>query len=130
MKNEKIRSGNVDNYISDFPEEIQSILEKIRTTIRKAAPGALEMISYGIPAFKFQGQPLVYFAAFKNHIGFYPTPKGIEEFEKELSVYKQGKGSVQFPIDKPMPLKLIGKIVKYRMNKNLEVSFGKKEKII
>lgn len=130
MKNEKIRSGNVDNYISDFPEEIQSILEKIRTTIRKAAPGALEMISYGIPAFKFQGKPLVYFAAFKNHIGFYPTPKGIEEFEKELSVYKQGKGSVQFPIDKPMPLKLIGKIVKYRMNKNLEVSFGKKEKII
>jgi uncharacterized protein YdhG (YjbR/CyaY superfamily) len=128
MKNEKIRSGNVDNYISDFPEEIQSILEKIRTTIRKAAPGALEMISYGIPAFKFQGKPLVYFAAFKNHIGFYPTPKGIEEFEKELSVYKQGKGSVQFPIDKPMPLKLIGKIVKYRMNKNLEVSLTKKKR--
>jgi uncharacterized protein YdhG (YjbR/CyaY superfamily) len=128
MKNEKIRSGNVDNYISDFPEEIQSILEKIRTTIRKAAPGALEMISYGIPAFKFQGKTLVYFAAFKNHIGFYPTPKGIEEFEKELSVYKQGKGSVQFPIDKPMPLKLIGKIVKYRMNKNLEVSLAKKKR--
>ena len=128
MKNEKIRSGNVDNYISDFPEEIQSILEKIRTTIRKVAPGALEMISYGIPTFKFQGKPLVYFAAFKNHIGFYPTPKGIEEFEKELSVYKQGKGSVQFPIDKPMPLKLIGKIVKYRMNKNLEMSLEKKKR--
>ncbi len=128
MKNEKIKSGNVDNYISDFPEEIQSILEKIRTTIRKAAPGALEMISYGIPAFKFQGKPLVYFAAFKNHIGFYPTPKGIEEFEKELSVYKQGKGSVQFPIDKPIPLKLIGKIVKYRMNKNLEMSLAKKKR--
>jgi uncharacterized protein YdhG (YjbR/CyaY superfamily) len=117
MKNEKIKPSNVDDYISDFPEDIQSILQKIRTTIRKAAPGALEMISYGIPAFKFQGKPLAYFAAFKNHIGFYPTPTGIDEFEKELSVYKQGKGSVQFPIDKPMPLKLIEKIAKYRMNK-------------
>jgi uncharacterized protein YdhG (YjbR/CyaY superfamily) len=128
MKNEKIKPGNVDDYISDFPEDIQSILEKIRTTIRKAAPGALEMISYGIPAFKFQGKPLAYFAAFKNHIGFYPTPTGIDEFEKELSVYKQGKGSVQFPIDKPMPLKLIDKIAKYRMNKILEMSLAKKKK--
>jgi uncharacterized protein YdhG (YjbR/CyaY superfamily) len=128
MKNEKIKPGNVDDYISDFPEDIQSILQKIRTTIRKAAPGALEMISYGIPAFKFQGKPLAYFAAFKNHIGFYPTPTGIDEFEKELSVYKQGKGSVQFPIDKPMPLKLIDKIAKYRMNKILEMSLAKKKK--
>ena len=128
MKNEKIKPGNVDDYISDFPEDIQSILQKIRTTIRKAAPEALEMISYGIPAFKFQGKPLVYFAAFKNHIGFYPTPTGIDEFEKELSVYKQGKGSVQFPIDKPMPLKLIDKIAKYRMNKILEMSLAKKKK--
>ena len=128
MKNEKIKPGNVDDYISDFPEDIQSILEKIRTTIRKAAPGALEMISYGILAFKFQGKPLAYFAAFKNHIGFYPTPTGIDEFEKELSVYKQGKGSVQFPIDKPMPLKLIDKIAKYRMNKILEMSLAKKKK--
>jgi uncharacterized protein YdhG (YjbR/CyaY superfamily) len=128
MKNEMIKPSNVDDYISDFPEDIQSILEKIRTTIRKAAPGALEMISYGIPAFKFQGKPLAYFAAFKNHIGFYPTPTGIDEFEKELSVYKQGKGSVQFPIDKPMPLKLISKIAKYRMNKILEMSLAKKKK--
>src|SRR5690606_34886359 len=117
MKNEKIKPGNVDDYISDFAEDIQSVLEKVRDTIRKAAPDALEMISYGIPAFKFKGKPLVYFAAFKNHIGFYPTPTGVEEFEKELSVYKQGKGSVQFPLDKPMPLKLIGKIVKFRMGK-------------
>ena len=127
MKNEKIKPGNVDDYISDFSEDIRSVLENIRTTIRKAAPGALEMISYGIVAFKFHGKPLVYFAAFKNHIGFYPTPTGIEEFEKELSVYKQGKGSVQFPLDKPMPLKLIGKIVKYRMNKILEMSSTKEK---
>ena len=127
MKNEKIKPGNVDDYISDFSEDIRSVLEKIRTTIRKAAPGALEMISYGIVAFKFHGKPLVYFAGFKNHIGFYPTPTGIEEFEKELSVYKQGKGSVQFPLDKPMPLKLIGKIVKYRMNKILEMSSTKEK---
>jgi uncharacterized protein YdhG (YjbR/CyaY superfamily) len=129
MKNEKIKHGNVDDYISDFPEAIQSVLEEIRDTIRKAAPDALEMISYGIPAFKFKGKPLVYFAAFKNHIGFYPTPTGVEEFEKELSVYKQGKGSVQFPLDKPMPLKLIGKIVKFRMGK-IGNEFGKKEKIV
>ena len=127
MKNEKIKPGNVDDYISDFSEDIRSVLENIRTTIRKAAPGALEMISYGIVAFKFHGKPLVYFAGFKNHIGFYPTPTGIEEFEKELSVYKQGKGSVQFPLDKPMPLKLIGKIVKYRMNKILEMSSTKEK---
>lgn len=121
-----IKPVNVDDYISGFPEDIQSILQKVRTTIRKAAPDALEMISYGIPAFKFQGKPLVYFAAFKNHIGFYPTPGGIDEFEKELSVYKQGRGSVQFPLDKPMPLQLIGKIVKYRMKKNLGLSLAKK----
>ena len=127
MKNEKIKPGNVDDYISDFSEDIRSVLENIRTTIRKAAPGALEMISYGIVAFKFHGKPLVYFAGFKNHIGFYPTPTGIEEFEKELSVYKQGKGSVQFPLDKPMPLKLISKIVKYRMNKILEMSSTKEK---
>ena len=127
MKNEKIKPGNVDDYISDFSEDIRSVLEKIRTTIRNAAPGALEMISYGIPTFKFQGKPLVYFAAFTNHIGFYPTPTGIEEFEKELSVYKQGKGSVQFPLDIPMPLRLIGKIVKYRMNKILEMSSTKEK---
>jgi uncharacterized protein YdhG (YjbR/CyaY superfamily) len=129
MKNEKIKHGNVDDYILDFPEDIQSVLEEVRDAIRKAAPDALEMISYGIPAFKFKSKPLVYFAAFKNHVGFYPTPTGVEEFEKELSVYKQGKGSVQFPLDKPMPLKLIAKIVKFRMVK-IGNEFGKKEKII
>ena len=128
MNSNTIKPTNVDEYIASFSKDIQSLLQEVRMTIRKAAPEALEMISYGIPAFKFQGKPLVYFAAFKNHIGFYPTPTGIDEFEKELSVYKQGKGSVQFPIDKPMPLKLIDKIAKYRMNKILEMSLAKKKK--
>jgi uncharacterized protein YdhG (YjbR/CyaY superfamily) len=108
----------VDAYIKDFPEDIQNILSEIRSTIIKVAPNAEESISYGIPAYKLYGKPLVYFAAFKNHIGFYATPSGHEAFEKELAKYKQGKGSVQFPIDKPMPLTLISKIVKYRVKLN------------
>ena len=113
------RCSTIDEYISSFPKDIQKMLEEIRSAIRKAAPDAVETISYGIPTFKLNGN-LVHFAAFKNHIGFYPTPNGIEEFEKELSVYKQGKGSVQFPLDKPLPLILITKIVKYRTKKNTE----------
>ncbi len=113
------RCSTIDEYISSFPKDIQKMLEEIRSAIRKAAPDAVETISYGIPTFKLNGN-LVHFAAFKNHIGFYPTPNGIEEFEKELSVYKQGKGSVQFPLDKPLPLILITKIVKYRTKKNAE----------
>jgi uncharacterized protein YdhG (YjbR/CyaY superfamily) len=108
----------VDAYIKDFPEDIQNILSEIRSTIIKVAPNAEESISYGIPAYKLYGKPLVYFAAFKNHIGFYATPSGHEAFEKELAKYKQGKGSVQFPIDKPIPLTLISKIVKYRVKLN------------
>lgn len=113
------RCSTIDEYISSFPKDIQKMLEEIRSAIRKAAPDAVETISYGIPTFKLNGN-LVHFAAFKNHIGFYPTPNGIEEFEKELSVYKHGKGSVQFPLDKPLPLILITKIVKYRTKKNAE----------
>ena len=112
------RCSTIDEYISSFPKDIQKMLEEIRSAIRKAAPDAVETISYGIPTFKLNGN-LVHFAAFKNHIGFYPTPNGIEEFEKELSVYKQGKGSVQFPLDKPLPLALITRIVKYRAKKNI-----------
>lgn len=123
---QNIKCNTFDEYISSFPKHIQKLLEEIRSAIRNAAPDAEETISYGMPTFKLSGN-LVHFAAFKNHIGFYPTPTGIEEFEKELSFYKQGKGSVQFPIDKPMPLDLIGKIVKYRVKKNLEkISSGKK----
>lgn len=111
---------NVDEYIADFPTETQAILEEIRAAIKTVAPNADESISYGMPGYKLNGKPLVYFAAFKNHIGFYATPTGHAEFAEELSKYKQGKGSVQFPIDKPMPMDLITKIVKFRVRQNSE----------
>ncbi len=113
------KPNNIAGYIAGFPEDIQKILEQIRATIRKAAPDATETISYAIPTFSQNGGHLVHFAAFKNHIGFYATPSGHEAFEKELSAYKQGKGSVQFPIDQPMPLDLITRIVKFRVAENL-----------
>ncbi len=110
--------NNVDEYISTFPKETQELLKQVRKTIRQAAPDAGESISYGMPAYKLNGKPLVYFAAFKNHIGFYATPTGHKEFADELSKYKQGKGSVQFPLDKPMPLDLIERITKFRVKEN------------
>lgn len=110
---------DIDEYITRFPEDIQEILEKIRMTIREAAPEADERISYQMPTFAFNGN-LVHFAAYKNHIGFYPTPSGIEEFEEELSRYVGGKGSVKFPLDKPIPYDLITKIVRFRVNENLQ----------
>ena len=119
MKSEKILPKNIDDYIAGFPEFVQNKLQQVRTTIKQVVPGAEETISYAIPTFKLNGN-LVHFAAFKHHIGFYPTPSGIKEFERELSFYKQGKGSVQFPFDKPMPLDLIIKIVQYRVKKNSE----------
>src|SRR5438552_18627623 len=93
----------IDEYIKTFPKDVQAILEKMRQTIRKAAPEAVETISYQMPTFKLNGTGLVYFAEFKNHVGFYPIPSGIAAFEMELSPYTQGKGSVQFPMDKPVP---------------------------
>ena len=114
----KNQSENIDAYISGFPKETQKILNEIRATIRKAAPEAEETISYAIPTFKLNGN-LVHFAAFKNHIGFYPAPSGIEAFKKELSAYEGAKGSVQFPLDQPMPLSLISRIVKFRVKENL-----------
>lgn len=118
---------NIDEYISAFPEEIQAMLQKIRTTISKVAPGATEDIKYAIPTFVLNGKNLVHFAAFKHHIGFYPTPVGIKSFEKELSKYKQGKGSVQFPLDQPMPLKLITEIVEFNVERNKEALTKKKK---
>ena len=109
----------LDEYIEAFPTNVQNLLEKMRKTIRKAAPEASEVISYQMPTFKLNGKNLVHFAAFKNHIGFYPIPSGIEAFKEELSQYKQGKGSVQFPIDKPIPYDLVEKVVKYRVKENL-----------
>jgi uncharacterized protein YdhG (YjbR/CyaY superfamily) len=109
----------IDEYIAGFPKNIQVILQKIRQTIKDAAPEAEEAIAYQMPTFKLKGN-LVHFAAFKNHIGFYPIPSGIERFKAELSVYKQGKGSVQFPLDKPIPYDLIKRIVEFRVIENTQ----------
>ena len=109
----------MDEYIKTFPEDVQSILEKMRKTIRKAAPEAVEAISYQMPTFKIDGKNLVHFAAQKNHIGFYPTPSGTEAFKKELSRYKGAKGSVQFPIEEPIPYDLVKKIVMFRVKENI-----------
>jgi uncharacterized protein YdhG (YjbR/CyaY superfamily) len=108
----------IDEYIRSFPPDVQVILEKMRKTIREAAPEASEAISYRIPAFRMNGKPLVYFAAFKHHIGFYPLPSGTEAFKHELSQYGQGKGSVRFPLDKPIPFELVKKIVRFRIMEN------------
>jgi uncharacterized protein YdhG (YjbR/CyaY superfamily) len=108
----------VDSYIKSFPDNVQILLKQIRATIKENAPDATESITYRMPAYKTNGKPLVYFAGFKSHIGFYATPTGHAKFSKELSKYKQGKGSVQFPLDKSMPLNLIGRIVKYRVEEN------------
>ena len=113
------KPANIDEYIGAFPNDVQEILEKIRATIQKAAPDAKEKISYSMPAFEQNGI-VVYSAAFKNHIGLYALPSGHETFKEELSKYKSGKGSVQFPLDQPMPFDLIAKIVKFRVKENLE----------
>lgn len=110
---------SIDEYIAAFPQEIQIILQEIRAVIKESAPKAEEKISYQMPTFFLNGN-LVHFAAFKKHIGFYPTPSGTEAFQKELSIYKGAKGSVQFPLDEPMPLKLISRIVKFRAAENLK----------
>lgn len=110
----KITYTDVDTYISAFPSDVRKILVQVRRTILEAAPNAVEQISYNMPAYKLNGV-LVYFAGYKKHIGFYPTPDGIEAFETELSSYKYSKGAVQFPIDKPIPFELISRIVKYRV---------------
>jgi uncharacterized protein YdhG (YjbR/CyaY superfamily) len=115
----------IDEYIADFPEDVQAKLLQVRATIKKAAPNAEEAIKYGIPTFVLNGN-LVHFGGFKNHIGFYPAPNGIEAFKKELSRYAGAKGSVQFPLDKPLPLTLITKIVKFRVKKNSEKVKAKK----
>ncbi len=115
------RPKNIDDYIAGFPQQTQSLLQQIRATIKKSVPGAEEAISYGIPSFNLDGRYLIYFAGYKKHIGVYPVPVGNAEFEKEFSVYKtSGKGAIQFPLDKPIPLDLISKIAKFRMKINLE----------
>ena len=110
---------DIDEYIAGFPEDVRELLEKLRMTIREAAPDAEEAIKYRMPTFTLNGN-LVHFAAFKKHIGFYPAPRGIEEFKAELSVYKGAKGSVQFPLGEPIPFELVSRIVKFRVRNNLE----------
>lgn len=119
--------ANIDQYIAAFPENIRGLLEQMRATIKKAAPEAEEAMKYGIPTFILNGN-LVHFGGFKHHIGFYPAPSGIEAFQQELSVYKGAKGSIQFPIDQPLPLELITRIVQYRVQKNLEKKAAKAKK--
>jgi len=119
--------SDIDSYIAAFPAETQLLLLTLRETIHKAAPEAEEAISYGMPTFKLQGN-LVHFAGYKNHIGFYPAPSAIDEFKVELSIYKGAKGSVQFPLDKPLPLMLITKIVVFRVVENMEKAANKMKK--
>jgi len=119
MKLQNTGPKDIDSYIASFPKDIQAILEKLRKTIREAAPEATETISYQMPTFRLNGN-LVHFAAYETHIGFYPAPSGITAFKKELSVYKNAKGSVQFPINEPLPFDLITRIVQFRVIENLE----------
>lgn len=121
------KPDNIDEYIASFPEDIQKILQEVRETIQKTAPEATEKISYALPTFYLQGN-LVHFAAFTSHIGFYALPSGNREFQEELSKYKTGKGSIQFPLNEPMPLALITKIVKFRVKENEEKAALKKKK--
>jgi uncharacterized protein YdhG (YjbR/CyaY superfamily) len=118
----KTELTSIDQYNAAFPEEVVQRMEQIRAIITKQAPEAVESISYGMPAFKLNGKPLVYYAGYKNHVGFYATPTGHSEFAEELSHYKQGKGSVQFPLTKPLPVDLIQRIVIFRIGENLKIN--------
>ena len=126
MKTSQAAPKDIDEYIAAFPKDVQEILEKVRVTIKKAAPDAEEAIKYQIPTFTLNGN-LVHFAAFKKHIGFYPAPRGIEEFKEELSAYKGAKGSVQFPLDKTIPFDLISRIVEFRVKEQRQKIASKKE---
>ena len=125
MDNKNIGFTSIDEYIATFPEDVQKILQELRSTIKASAPDAEEKISYQMPTFFLIGN-LVHFAAYKNHVGFYPTPSGIEKFQQELSKYEGAKGSVKFPIDQPLPLPLIQKIVEFRVLENLQIAEVKK----
>jgi len=126
MKSEKAGFSSVDEYIGTFPRDVQKILKQIRATIKAAAPDAKEKISYQIAAFELNGRNLIHYAGWKNHISIYPIPSGSEAFNKQVAQYADGKGTLKFPLDKPMPLKLITKIVKYRVADNLKNTSKKK----
>src|SRR5262245_23210412 len=126
MKSQKARVNSIDEYIVTFPQNIQKILEKVRGTIKAAAPKAEEKISYGIPTFTLNGKYLIYFAGWKQHISIYPVPVGDEAFNQEIAPYVAGKGTLKFPIEKRMPLKLITKIVKLKVAEALSRTDKKK----
>ena len=126
MKSKKVIFNSIDEYISTFPKDVQKILQELRETIKAAAPDAGETISYGIPTFTLNGKYLIYFAGWKNHISIYPIPTGTEAFNKQVSKYVEGKGTLKFPIDKPLPIMLITKIVKLRVAENLKKTDKKK----
>ncbi len=121
-------SPTIDTYIAGFPEDIQARLERIRQVIREAAPGAVETISYGMPTFKLNGKNLVHFAAYQRHIGFYPTPSGIDAFEDEIAVYRDGKGTLRLPLDEPVPYDLIARITAFRAEENEAQAAAKRKK--
>ena len=126
MKSTKARFKSMDEYIATFPDETQKILKEVRATIKAAVPEAGETISYGIPTFTLNGKYLIYFAGWKKHISIYPIPIGTEAFNKQVSQYVEGKGTLKFPMDKPLPLKLITKIVRLRVNENRKRTDKKK----
>jgi len=130
MKSNKADFASIDEYIGKFPKDVQKILEEVRRTIKAAAPKAEEKISYNMPTFMLNGKYLIYFAGWKHHISLYPVPVGSDAFNKEVSKYAAGKGTLQFPLDKPLPLKLITKIVKLRIEDDLgkaEIKSAKKK---
>jgi uncharacterized protein YdhG (YjbR/CyaY superfamily) len=127
MKTDQTNPTTIDDYIAGYPPDVRVILQKLRATIRKAAPAAEEAIKYRLPTFVLHGN-LVHFGAFKKHIGFYATPSGNKQFQKELSAYEGAKGSVQFPLDKPIPYALVSRMVKFRVKENLERSITKRKR--
>ena len=121
----KKAAADIDEYIAGFPGDVQKLLQKIRKTIKKAAPTAEEAISYAIPTFRLNGN-LVHFAAYQNHIGLYPAPRGVAEFEIDMARYGGGKGTARFPLDEPIPYELIARITTFRVGKNMESAAGKR----
>jgi uncharacterized protein YdhG (YjbR/CyaY superfamily) len=127
MQSQETGFRTIDEYVATFPDDVQALLQAVRTTIHAAAPDAVERISYGMPAFAQEGN-LVYFAALKHHIGLYPTSSGIAAFQQEISAYESSKGAVKFPKDQPLPLDLITKIVQFRVTENLNRAAAKSQK--
>jgi uncharacterized protein YdhG (YjbR/CyaY superfamily) len=127
MKEYQVNTSTIDEFIALFPPEVQEKLNRIRAIIREEAPGAAETIAYGIPTFVLHGN-LVHFSAYKEHIGFYPAPSGIEHFKDELALYQKGKGTLQFPLNQPIPFDLIRRVVACRVQQNLAKAASKKKK--